>query len=530
MMVAMLLARAGVRSVIVNAEPRPTMHPKGSTQNARTLEHYRSVGLAPAIRAAAVPGPDSSMDIGYFTRLMGCELARITMPTARAAVAAAHADPFALTPEPLLRCNQMYVESLVFDHVTTLPDVSPRYGWHCTQIAQDASGVSAEIEHVQSGARETLRGMYLVGADGGRSLVRKTLGISYGGEDPHKQSFMGGTMISSHLRIPSFYATVPQAACWHYFIVNAEMRSNVVSLNGSDEFLMNSQLADGAAEPDVDAIARRFANSMGRPLDVTWLGHWMWTPGQALVADRYVDGRIALCGDAAHLFTPTGGFGMNTGIDDAANLAWKLAALVNGWGGAALLASYEAERRPIALRNTTMAKSYTRNMGNVPIDAAIEAETPAGIAARMATGAFLAGFREEFASIGIQLGARYDGSPIIASDGAVPPPDTPAVYQPSSIPGGRAPHFWLDADTSLFDRFGAGFTLLQFDGTHDIRALERSAHSRGIPLAVVRVAAPGAREYYGCDLVLVRPDQHIAWRGNAMPADYAAVLARITGW
>jgi len=418
----------------------------------------------------------------------------------------------------------------VFDRVSTLANVTLRYGWRCIDCAQDANGVTATIEAVASGERETVRAEYLVGADGGRSLVRRTLGIRYGGEDPLKQSFLGGTMVSSHLRVPNFYASVPHKQCWHYFAVNPELRSNLLALNGTDEFLVNSQLTTPDDTPDAAAIARRFEHSMGRDIRVEWLGHWTWTAGQALVADRFVDGRVALCGDAAHLFTPTGGFGMNTGVDDAANLGWKLAALIGGWGGPRLLTSYEDERRPIAVRNTTMAKSYTRNVGNVPIGSDLEDDTAAGNTARATAGSFLAGFREEFASLGIQLGARYDGSPIVAGDGAEPPPDTPAAYHPSSVPGGRAPHVWLGRGDSLFDHFGAGFTLVRLGrDAPGGGALEQAARERGIPLDVLTVEMPQARELYERDLALIRPDQHVAWRGNVLPPDPHELLARVTG-
>lgn len=532
MMVAMNLDRLGVPCLIVNTEPRPSMHPKGSTQNSRTLEHYRRLGLSRVIREKALPGPTHSMDIGYFTRLSGWELARIAMPTMQQAMASADAcDVTAQVPEPILRCNQMYVESLVFDHLRTLSNITLRYGWSCIAWSQDGAGVTATIENDESGECETIKASYLIGADGGRSSVRRTLGIKYGGEEPLRQSYLGGTMVSSHLRVPSFYDAVPHPQCWHYFIVNPELRSNLVALNGKDEFLANSQLTTNGDAPDADAIARRFEHSMGRPINVEWRGHWTWTAGQALVADAFASGRVALCGDATHLFTPTGGFGMNTGIDDAANLGWKVAALIQGWGGPGLLATYAAERRPIAIRNTTMARSYTRNVGNVPVGDRIEEPTMEGERARAQTGAFLSGFREEFASIGIQLGARYDGSSIIVSDGAEPPPDTPATYHPTSIPGGRAPHVWIARGDSLFDHVGPGFTMLRIGGAApSVRAIEIAARERGIPLNVVTVDRIEARDLYGCDLALIRPDQHVAWRGNALPEDSDDLLARVTGW
>ena len=249
-----------------------------------------------------------------------------------------------------------------------------------------------------------------------------------------------------------------------------------------------------------------------------------------MVADRFGAGRITLAGDAAHIFTPTGGFGMNTGIDDAANLGWKIAALVGGWGGPGLLSSYELERRPIAFRNTGMAKTYSRSVGKVPIAAELLDTSQAGDRSRSILGDQLSDLVEEFASIGIQLGARYDGSPIVVSDGTPPPPDDPWRYHPSACPGGRAPHLFLPDQSSLFDHLGTGFTLLQFHGAHDTESMSGAAVARRIPFKSLRVEQPEGRDLYAFDLALIRPDQHVAWRGNKLPEDCGELLARVTGW
>jgi len=234
-----------------------------------------------------------------------------------------------------------------------------------------------------------------------------------------------------------------------------------------------------------------------------------------------------------HLFTPTGGFGMNTGMDDASNLAWKLAALVQGWGGANLLQTYETERRPIGERNTVAARDLNKNLANMPITAEMEQDTAAGAAARAQVSAHLATFGEEFASIGVQLGARYDGSPIIAEDGA-PPRDDFMHYTPSGVPGGRAPHYWPGAGRgygdSLFDQFGRGFTLLRLGRKPaDTSSIEATARQRGVPLKVIDLPQGDARELYGRDLALIRPDQYVAWRGDVPPPDPNAMLARLIG-
>jgi hypothetical protein len=301
-------------------------------------------------------------------------------------------------------------------------------------------------------------------------------------------------------------------------------------LDGTQDFLFNTRIKTIDERPDPNYIGRTFLACVGEEVPFSFVGHFPWTAGQAAVADSFGRGNVWLAGDAVHLFTPTGGFGMNTGIDDAANLGWKLAAVVQGWGGPQLLASYGTERRPIAFRNTGMAKRFSVDLGAAPADPEMLDDSAAGAAARARTGAFFARFGEEFASIGIQLGARYDGSPIIVPDGTTPPEDDPTVYAPSACPGGRAPHLFLGRGDSLFDHFGSGLTLLRVAGNADPRPLATAAKARGVPFAQFNVALAQGRELYEADLALIRPDQHVAWRGNRLPDDCDALLARITGW
>jgi hypothetical protein len=359
--------------------------------------------------------------------------------------------------------------------------------------------------------------------------VRRKLGIHYDGETL-SQAYLGGPMVNTHLRSTEFYRRVAAKTCWQYWAVNAEVRSNLVALDGRGEFVFSTRLKSPDEAPDDAAIARQFRATIGADIAVDFVGHSTWIGGQAFVADRFGAGRTLLAGDAVHLFTPTGGFGMNTGVDDAANLAWKLVARVQGWGGPRLLDSYEIERRPIARRNTGASQQLARNVGAVPVGAAIEEDSPAGIAARQAASAYLATFGEEFASIGVQLGARYDDSPIIVSDASAPPADSLTSYAPSACPGGRAPHLWMPDRSSLFDHLGRGFTLLRLGGHADGKALILAAQSRGVPLDARTIDLPEARDLYGRNFALIRPDQHVAWRGDRLPEDCDALLARVTGW
>ncbi len=335
MMLALFLDRHGVRSVVFNTEPDVRFHPKGSTHSARTMEHYRRLGFAEAVRKLGLPA-DHPTDVAYFTRFNGYELARLRMPSVaekRAAVAASPAT--GQVPEPIHRANQMYVERAMAERVRARPNIALRFGWQVTGLAADADGVSLRAQPVSGGATETWRAAYAVGCDGGRSFVRRTLGIPYGGEKSLDQEFFGGRMVSVYLRAPTLYPQfLKDRRAFQYWVFNPELRTAIVALDGKDEFLLWSRASDETIAGD---IARLMLGCTGMDVPLEILALNPWTSGVALVADRFGAGRVLLAGDAVHLFTPTGGFGMNTGIDDAANLSWKLAAMVQGWGGARLL-------------------------------------------------------------------------------------------------------------------------------------------------------------------------------------------------
>lgn len=534
LMLAMFLDFHGVACTVFNTERTVRPHPKGSTQNSRTMEHYRRLGFAHRVRELGLP-TDHPTDVAYFTRFSGWELARLPMPSEeekrRRVIGSSALDQ---VPEPVHRANQMYVEQVLLEEAASRPGITLKFGVQVTDICQDNEGVTLTTVDSNSEPHTSWRASYAVGCDGGRSFVRKTLGISYEGFENLQQAFFGGRMISTYLRAPTLYRDfLGSRRAWQYWIVNPQIRTALVALNGKDEFLLWTRDERPDAPVEAEDVVAALRACAGTDMPVQIMAHGRWTAGVALVAERFAEGRILLAGDSAHLFTPTGGFGMNTGVDDAANLAWKLAAAVQGWGGRNLLATYETERKPIAHRNTTAARNLARSVGMVPVPPELEQDDAAGAKARLDTGEFLRGFSEEYASLGVQLGARYDGSPIVAADGP-PPPDDTAQYVATSQPGGRAPHFWLDTGrdkgSSLFDRLGTGFTLLSFRALGaDAARVQEAAQTRGIPLTILPVAHNAAHEFYGSDLILIRPDQHIAWRGNTVPENVAALLGTVTG-
>jgi 2-polyprenyl-6-methoxyphenol hydroxylase-like FAD-dependent oxidoreductase len=531
---ALFLDLHGVRSVLFNTEKTTRWHPKGSSEGPRTMEHFRRLGLAEEIRKLGLPS-DHPTDVAYFTRFGGAELARLPMPSAADAIRMVAAAPKTdQVPEPIHRANQMYVDRFLYDHAKTRPNIDVRFGWRVESVQQDTDGVTLTAVNRVDGRNMCWRAQYLVGCDGGRSTVRHALGIKYSGEAGIEQKYLGGRMFSTYARAPTLYRNfLSHRRAWMYWAINPEIRSTIISVNGRDEFLLRTRANSADQPPDDATVANVMHRCVGSEVAMEIIAHEPWTAGMALVAEKFGDRRVLLAGDAVHLFTPTGGFGMNTGIDDASNLAWKLAAMMQGWGGGELLASYESERMPIALRNTEAARQLTVNIGDTDVDPSIEQDTPAGEAARRAAGAMLMKFKEQFASIGVHLGARYDDSPVIASNAAAPA-DSLITYTPTSIPGGRTPHFWLEDKraygSSLYDRLGTGFTLLRL-GPHapDGSAILEAAARRAIPLKVIDSVDTDVRELYDCDLALIRPDQYVAWRGNAAPADAESLLARVVG-
>jgi 2-polyprenyl-6-methoxyphenol hydroxylase-like FAD-dependent oxidoreductase len=535
MLLALFLDRYDVKSVVFNTDDGVRTHPKGSTHNSRTMEHYRRLGISGTVRTLGLP-PDHPKDAAYFTRLSGWEIARYRMPSeielARLSAATQVTDQI---PEPMQRVNQIRVEDFLLKHLSKRSNVELRFGWEADRFSQDADGVALTARRVTDDQSEQWRARYLVGCDGGHSAVRRSLGIRYSGYDRLEQAYLGGRMISTYLRAPTLYRDyLGRRRAWMYWVVNPELRSTLSTLNGKDEFMFYTKPKDPDAPPDDAAVRYALFRSIGAEVPVEFIGHQPWTAGAALVAERFADRRILLAGDAAHLFTPTGGFGMNTGIDDVANLSWKLAATLQGWGGKSLLDSYESERKPIAVRNTLAARAIAKQVGVLEIPASMEEDSPIGAEQRQEVGAQVSTYLgTQFAPIGVELGARYDGSSIIASDEAAPT-DSIVQYIPAGQPGGRAPHSWLGTGRgigdSLYDRLGNGFTLLCLGSkSTDGAGLVEAAKEYGMPLDILHVADAATRDLYGADLVLIRPDQHIAWRGAKSPSDVSAIVARVIG-
>ncbi len=531
LVLAIELGRRGIRTVLFNDRPDTTPHPAAGASQARTMEHYRRLGFVHRLRAAGLP-PDYPTDVAYFTRFTGRELSRFQLPaSADAAKQTRTLSGSWSVAELPHRCAQMYIERILRDEAEKLPSVTLHFGSRVSSFTDLQDHVEVEVI-ASSGAGERHTASYLVGAEGARSPIRKQLDISYVGERNTDRPFLAGQMYSTFFRSPEVYDLIPHARAWQYWAINTERRGMMLAVDGEGGFVYMTQLRPGEDPTTLsdDFIKGLICAALGRQFALEIITRSPWTAGLMLVAEKFQQGRVLLGGDAVHLFTPTGGLGYNTAVEDAVNLGWKLAGAVKGWGGPALIASYERERKPVALRNTNYARVFAESIGRFTVSAEIEEDSEAGEAARRTAGEYLLNHaKAEFNIPGITLGARYDGSPLIVSDGTDAPPDSASIYEPTACPGGRTPHAWLSDGRSLYDALNFEFTLLQLAAGARSDLILRAATESGIPLALLDLSGENLRDLYQADLVLIRPDQIVCWRGDAPPSNSAELLAQVTG-
>ncbi|NKL24921.1 FAD-dependent monooxygenase [Rhizobium leguminosarum] len=532
LMLANELGRRGVSTVLFDEKSSTAFNPQANATQARTMEHFRRLGFADEIRALGMP-EDFPTDIAYFTRYARHELARFRLPSAKEArekiLTMTGSWSAAELPH---RVSQKFVERVLRKHAEALSTVSVNYGWRISRFEDVGYAVTMTASQVGSESTRSVRAKYLIGGDGAKSFIRRTLGIRYQGDGGAVRDFFGGKMFALYLRCPQFYEVVPFAPAWMNVAFNPERRAFMAAVDGKGEFAFHTQLKEGESEDDIsDAQAlKMFQTVVGYPVEGEILSRGTWTAGFALVAEKFQAGRIFLGGDAVHLFTPAGGLGYNTAVDDAVNLGWKLASVVKGNAPSFLLDTYELERRPVAVRNTGFARAFAESIGNYVPKPDIEADSDLGSDLRREAGAYLeAHGRSEFNIPGVTFGARYDHSPIILAEGEGQAPDLPEVYVPNAAPGGRAPHVWLNCQTSLFDRFGFEWTLLRLrpsssPGTEFVTA----ARMAGMDLTVVDIKEDQLRAIYREPLVLIRPDQVIAWRGDG-DGDAVQIIETVLG-
>ncbi len=364
LMLANELGRRGIKAQIADQDAGVATAPQANATQARTMEHYRRHGIANEIRRLGMP-VDYPTDVAYFTTISGHELGRHVMPasgeTARLARELEHIWNAAELPH---RVPQSHAEEVMYRHAATLPGIDIAFNWRVTGFEEKDDCVLTHLEHTKTSEKHTVRSLYLFAADGGSSVVRKQLGIRYGGEEAERD-FMGGRMLSVYIDAPAFYEAVKAPKAWMYWTFNQRRRALLASIDGRGKFVMQTQLRAGESMEGMDKayLSNLFLQAMGCDLPHTITGFESWLAGRALVAESFGRGRVLLGGDAVHLFTPTGGMGYNTAVGDAVNIGWKLAEAVHGRASSSLLESYEIERKPIAHRNTRFAAGFAEFSG-----------------------------------------------------------------------------------------------------------------------------------------------------------------------
>ena len=519
---AIELAYRNIRSLVVEQSDGSVEFPTTNLANTRTCEHLRRWGISDRMRFESGYPTDYPRNYLFVTRMDGFEIARFDHP---ANGAPESRSPY--SPEGRLWISKPYFDPVLHKHAASLPQIEIRYRTQFIGFEQDAHRVTARLATTESGAEEIVEADYLAGCDGGRSNIRRALGIKYEGV------FSQGMNVAVLFRSP-LLRHIAHGPAVQYQIINARINGAIAAVDARELWRLNVRNVNQEQLDVFDAPAKiRFA--LGDRIPFELLAVRPWT-GHCVVAERYQDGRVFLAGDAAHLNWPAGGFGMNTGVGDAVDLGWKLAAVLQSWGGRHLLDSYTAERKPIAMINVNEAAEMRASFDNqTPFSPKIGDDSEEGRQLReKARAAILRTRAKEFQhdSAGIELGYRYEDSPICVPDGTPPPPLDHGLYVPSTWPGARAPHAWLKDGRSTLDLFGRQFILLNLSGKPtDTNLLAAAAQAVHLPFETIHIDEKNVRETFERDFVLVRPDGHVCWRGNEMPADAEAraIIDRIRG-
>lgn len=533
MTLALDLESRGISTIVIeqHAADAPPI-PRCNHISSHTLEVFRRLGFASDIRNVGLPG-SFPHDVAFSTSLTGHEFGRIRIPSRDDRFSEGdYADSGWPTAEPPHRCNQMFFEPVLRSRLAAASGIRVMYDTRVENVSQDESGTSAIGRNSVTGDTCKFQAKYLVGCDGGSSLARKLIGARFEGDE------LVALNRTIFVHAPKLLEDERFSPAWMTLVFNPRTRGfgTVVAIDGIGIWGFNLRLpaaGEGFTDIAVFDIDRAVCELIGKPLEYELISTDDWA-SRRLVADKLRDRRIFICGDAAHIWTPSAGYGMNAGIADAATLAWQLAGVIQGWGGPALLDAYEIERLPVTEQVSKHAMELAlRNLATDLVHSPscdLELSTPAGDAARAAAGKVMIEINTgQFACIGLNFGSHYDTSPIISYDGVAAPYYNLSTYQPSTTPGCRTPHYWVADGHSLYDAIGSDYALIRSDPTIDVTVLLDAAAERGMPLRLIDRDISGEDDVYDHNLVISRPDRYTAWRGPAVPVDPFALIDKIRG-
>lgn len=528
MTLALDLASHGVEATLLEAAATTTDNPRCNTTNARSMEYYRRLGIADAIRRAGLPAAHAT-DVVYVTSIAGGELTRFRFSSS-AEILDRTAPEFAAwaTPEPQHRISQIFLEPILARAVDDEPRLTLRRGVRVTGVDQGADFAEVTAVDVASGEELRLRARFVIGCDGAASVVRKAIGATLQG-DPR----VAERRVSVYFRSDQMKQLLGPRPGWMYWWFGPKWRGSFVQLDGESLYLCHSRVPAGVDPDEVDPDELLEA-AIGRRIEHEKIQVVRWDP-RRMVTDSFRDRRVLLAGDAAHIWLPLGGFGMNTGVADAAGLSWRLAANLQGWGGDRLFDDYEIERSSVGEATSRAALKIDTDMTTIGRDPELHAESERGEELRRVAGELIERTdRQQWDSQGVQFGARYHGSPGIAPDSSAAS-RAEAIeaidrYVPTVDPGARLPHFWRADGSSIFDLLGPGWTLIRAGADAPEAAdLLAAAKQRSLPLLALDLPDALPEHGFGRALVLCRPDLFVAWSGDREPEDPGGMLDRLLG-
>ncbi len=490
---------------------------KCNTVSARTMETFRRLGVANQVRAAGLPD-DYPTDAVFTAGFDGPEITRIKLPSRNERMgpdghsAPGFLDSDWLTPEPVVRLSQYFLNPILYQYAKDFPNITLLPEAVFRRYETMENGVRVIADSIPNDEPIELEGTYLVGCDGARSAVRKQMGVKFRGD-----SQLGRTR-STLVRCPQIRDLYKNRPAWMNWITNSKVSGVCIAIDGKELWLLHRSVPATAVDFE-DLNADQSIRDLLGVGNLKWetIQHVDWT-ARRLVAEKFRVGNVFIEGDAAHIWIPMAGYGMNAGVADAMNLSWMMAAVLLGHAPPSILDAHEKERHPITEQVSRLAMAKALELAGRHTQKELRPEVVANKVYEINV--------PQFICEGLNFGYFYDNSPLIVYDDEAPPSYDMGNATPSTVPGCRLPHFWANDDDSIYDLLGPYYSLLQFHGRTIDRSFTDAFEVHQLPLTVIdaEVKAP----YFCHDFLLVRSDQHICWRGNALPDDVPAIIATLT--